>query len=246
MSESAPRAITLVLPYYDNPGMLARQQAAWAAFPEHLRRRLHVILVDDASPRWPAEPHVGPAAHGETGVASFALYRTGKDVRWNWIFCRNLGVAMAPTKWVLLTDIDHLLPVETLRRLLDGELRADAAYRFSRVDAPDLTPYKPHPNTWFLHRGLFEKVGGYDERFSGFYGTDGDFRRRMQDTARKIIMLPEVMIRVPREVVADASTTTYTRKEKWDKRNVARILAEREGIKDWRPLRLSFPYTRVL
>ncbi len=242
MKVSTPGAITLVLPYYDNPTMLARQEEYWMAFPEELRRRLHVIVVDDASPRFPARPQLG----ARTGVASFALYRTGQDVRWNWIFCRNLGMSVAPTKWVLLTDIDHLLPQATLRHLLQGEFRPDVAYRFSRVDAPDLTPYKPHPNTWFLHRKLFDTVGGYDERFSGFYGTDGDFRRRMQETAHKIVILPELMIRVPREVVADASTTTYTRKEKWDKRNVARILAAREGVKHWRPLRLSFPYTRVL
>src|SRR3970040_1033732 len=142
-TDQAPRWITLVLPHYANPGMLRRQQETWAAFPPGLRARLHVIVVDDCSPRSPALPHVVP-----TGVASFTLYRTGKDVRWNWIFCRNLGVALAPTPWVLLTDIDHLLPVETLRRLLDGDLKPDVAYRFSRVDAPDLTPYKPHPNTW--------------------------------------------------------------------------------------------------
>lgn len=240
MTVSTPGSITLVLPYYDNPTMLQRQQDAWLAFPDDLRRRLHVIVVDDASPRWPAAPYVS-----SPDVASFALYRTGTDVRWNWIFCRNLGMSVAPTKWVLLTDIDHVLPEATLGRLLDGEFRSDVAYRFSRVDAPDLTPYKPHPNTWFLHRKLFDKVGGYDERFSGFYGTDGDFRRRMQDTARQVVILPDVMIRVPREVVPDASTTTYTRKEKWDKRNVARILAERDGVKNWRPLRLSFPYTRI-
>lgn len=239
---STSRSITLVLPYYDNPTMLAKQHATWAAFPPEMRTRLHVIVVDDASPRWPAEPHMVATE----GVASFALYRTAKDVRWNWIFCRNLGMAKAPTDWVLLTDIDHLLPVETLARLLDGECRSDVAYRFSRVDAPDLTPYKPHPNTWFLHRALFDQVGGYDERFSGYYGTDGDFRRRMQDTAAAVVLLPEVMIRVPREVIADASTTTYTRKEKYDKRNVNRIVAERQFVKDWRPRRLSFDYTRVL
>lgn len=235
------RSITLVLPYYDNPTIFEEQQRLWASYPPELRARLHVIVVDDCSPRWPALPHVT-----ESGVASFALYRTTVDCRWNWIFCRNLGVENAPTPWVLLTDIDHLLPVETLRRLLDGDCDANVAYRFSRVDAPALTPYKPHPNTWFLARTLYDRVGGYDERFSGYYGSDGDFRRRMEVTARKIVMLPEVMIRVPRTVIADASTTTYTRKEKSDKRNVKRILAERETMPNWRPLRLSFPFERLL
>jgi len=229
------------MPYYDNPGMLQVQQQTWAAFPPELRARLHVILVDDCSPRYPALPHIVP-----TGVASFALYRTDKDVRWNWIFCRNLGVEMSSTDWLLLTDIDHLLRVKTLRRLLDGPLAPDTAYLFSRVDLPDMIPYKPHPNTWCLTRKLYDKVGGYDETFSGFYGTDGDFRRRLEKVARATEVLPEVMMRVPREVIADASTTSYTRKEKYDRENVRRIVGEREGVENWRPRRLSFPYTRLL
>lgn len=234
------RDLTLILPYYDNPGIFDEQQRLWASYPADVRARLHVIVVDDCSPRWPALPHVT-----ETGVASFSLYRTAVDVRWNWIFCRNLGMSKATTEWRLMTDIDHLLPLETLRRILDGPLNPKVAYRFSRVDAPNLTPYKPHPNTWLMTAALFDRVGGYDETFSGYYGTDGDFRRRVEPLAT-IELLPEVMIRVPRDVIPDASTTTYTRKEKRDKENVKRIVSERQGVPDWRPQRLTFAYERLI
>ena len=234
------RDLTLILPYYDNPRMFEVQQQHWATLPAELRKHLRVIVVDDGSPRWPARPVVR-----ESGVARFALYRTLVDVRWNWIFCRNLAMSEASTEWALMTDMDHLLPEATLRRLLEGDLSPRVAYRFSRVDAPDLTPYKPHPNTWCLTRALFDQVGGYDETFSGYYGTDGDFRRRLEAIA-KIVLLPEVMIRYPREVIADASTTTYTRKEKWDKKNVNRIVAERTKVPNWRPKRLSFPWERQI
>lgn len=237
------RDLTLILPYYDNPQMFVRQQRTWAAYPEELRTHLRVIVVDDCSPRWRAGHHlVEPISN----VRSFQLYRTLVDVRWNWIFCRNLAVEKAVTDWVLMTDMDHLVPELTLRRVLEGELDPRVGYRFSRVDAPKLTPYKPHPNTWCLTKALFDRVGGYDETFSGWYGTDGDFRRRLELVAKKIRVLPEVMIRVPREVIPDASTTTYTRKEKRDKLNVRRILAEREGVQNWRPKRLSFPYERLV
>lgn len=237
------RSITLVLPYYDNPSMLVEQQRVWTTYPLELRTQLHVIVVDDGSPRAPALPHFYAVP---ADLASFALYRTGADVRWNWLFCRNLGVSVAPTDWVMLTDIDHVMPVPTLRRLLEGPFDPQCAYRFVRIDAPKMTPYKPHPNTWFLTRALFDQIGGYDERFSGFYGTDGEFRRRVSTTARKIVILDAPMIRYPREVIADASTTTYTRKEKRDKLNVRRIINERASIPHWRPLRLTFPYRRLL
>jgi hypothetical protein len=237
------KELTLIMPYYDNPEMLEEQQRQWLKYPEELRRRLHVIVVDDGSPRWPARPHVWPT---DLGLASFRLYRTLVDVRWNWLFCRNLGVSEATTDWIFMTDIDHVMPGKTLARLLEAKLEAGKAYRMSRVDAPHKTPYKPHPNTWLMTRALFDKIGGYDERFSGFYGTDGEFRRRVQDNSTEIVLLPLTMVRYPREVIADASTTTYGRKEEQDRKNVRRIVLERADIPDWRPLRLSFPFERQI
>jgi hypothetical protein len=237
------RAITLVLPYYINQGMLLEQMRAWRELPGHIREKLHVVVVDDGSPRDPALPVVQQAA--PLGLASFRLYRTLKDVRWNWLFCRNLGVRVADTQWVLLTDIDHVVPAATWRALmLDVALDPRSVYRFSRVDAPDLTPYKPHPNSWFLTRALFDEIGGYDERFSGFYGTDSEFRERLQQAARAVVMRSDVLVRYPRDVIADASTTTYGRKEPQDRDNVTRIKEERAKVKHWRPLRLTFPYER--
>lgn len=233
--------LTLILPYYENPGMLREHQRYWRLLPPSVTAALDVIVVDDCSPGRPARPHVDSPA-----VASFRLYRTLIDRRWNWLFARNLGVQEAQTSWVLLTDIDHVAPEQTLVRLMTGPLEPDVVYRFSRVDAPHLTPYKPHPNSWFLTREMFDKIGGYDERFSGYYGTDADFRERVLRTARAVVMLPEALIRYPREHIPDASTTTYGRKEEQDHINVARIRADRSRITNWRPLRVTFPYERLI
>lgn len=235
------RELTLVLPYYLNAGMLFEQQRFWRALPDEIKAHLHVIVVDDGSPRDPAVDVVEA-----TGVASFRLYRTLVDVRWNWLFCRNLGVHVAETDWVLLTDIDHIVPVDTWRTLMTERLHGRIVYRFSRVDAPDLTPYKPHPNSWLMTRAMFDAVGGYDERFSGFYGTDAEFRERVHATATQVVLRSDVLIRYPREVIADASTTTYGRKEQQDRDNVQRIKIERARIPNWRPDRLTFPYERLL
>jgi hypothetical protein len=205
-------------------------------------------LVGSASEGAPSAGEERPAAV-DLGLASFRLYRTLVDVRWNWLFCRNLGASEAATDWIFMTDIDHVMPKKTLARLLDVEkLDPKKAYRMSRVDAPAMTPYKPHPNTWLMTRDLFDKIGGYDERFSGFYGTDGEFRRRVQDTVGSdgIVILRHTMVRYPREVIADASTTTYGRKEDQDRKNVRRIVMERADIPDWKTKRLTFPYERLV
>jgi len=253
------RPITLILPYYENPGMLCEQQRAWASLSLKTRDCLDVIVVDDGSPTSPALPEVRMKT-----VRKFSLYRTAVDVRWNWLFCRNLGMQQARTDWVLMTDIDHVVPESTWVALMSRALDPDSAYRFSRVDAPHngpwsprpcacgdedckgLTEYKAHPNTWFMTRKLFDRVGGYDERFSGYYGTDAEFRDRVTATARQVVMLNEPLVRYPREIIPDASTTTYGRKEEQDRINVQRIRAEREAIPKWRPLRVTFRYEQLV
>ena len=232
------RAITLVLPYYENPGIVPEHVRAWSGYPPELQACLHVIMVDDGSPIYPLRPFTAP-------IASIRCYRILKDVRWNWLACRNLGVSEATTDWVLLTDIDHVLSVEAARFCMDGSLERSTVYRFSRVDAPHLTPYKAHPNTWFLTRKMFDAIGGYDERFSGYYGTDAEFRERVERAASQIVMRPEALIRYPREVIPDASTTKYQRKQPEDKVGVTRIRQERARIPNWRPLRLTFPWERI-
>lgn len=262
------REFTLILPYYENAGMLGEQYNHVVQLPEDVRKRLHLVICDDGSPQNPATPVVkysnppvmmaGGQRHVESigaeamEIASFQLFRVDVDVRWNWLTCRNIGALHARTEWLLLTDIDHLLPEATARRIIEGPLDPARAYRFNRVDAPDMKPTigkhgerKPHPNTWLLTKTLFDRIGGYDERFSGFYGSDGEFRDRLKKHAGEPIILPEVMIRVPREVVPDASTTRYGRKEEQDRAGIqaARARIAKEG---GRPHRLTFPYRRIV
>ena len=234
------RKVTLVLAYYENPSMLERQYAVLRALPEELRAWISLTVVDDGSPDSPAR-----APMESLGIASFELYRVDVDVRWNQDACRNIGAHHARADgWLLLTDMDHLVPEATWRRVIQGRLDRSIVYRFSRVSEPELQPYKPHPNTWLLTRRLYVTVGGYDERFAGWYGTDADFRDRITPRAKAVEILPEVIIRVPREVTPDASTTRYERKSAEDVENIRRILhARTPGA---RPKTLSFPYHRVV
>ncbi len=246
------RDLTLVMAHYMNLGILAEQQKVWMAYSAKLRAKLHVIVVDDCSPKGNGRPY--PSHLTATGLASFRLYRLLKKVRWNWLAARNLGMNQATTEWVLMTDIDHVMPAETLKWILTAPLDTQHVYRFSRVDAPhpwpytlqDCTPYKYHPDTWLLTRAMFDSVGGYDERLSGCYGTSGEFRDRVLNTAKAHVRIEEVMVRYPREIIADASTTVYTRKG--DPANDIELVQRRQLrslIPDWKPLRGTFPWEQV-
>lgn len=241
-----PRKLTLCLPYYMNPGMLRVQFERLRALSADLRATLAVIVVDDGSPD-------GEALGEEIGCP-LAIFRIGVDVRWNQDAARNIAAHHADTRWLLLTDMDHLVPPETFARILGRKLSKTTVYRFSRETLMSrplsgsplvTTPYKPHPNSWLLTRDLYEKIGGYDERFAGHYGTDAEFRDRAAKAA-DIEMLTAALIRVPREVIPDASTTTYQRKgAPEDDGAIKRIKILRELDPDWRPLRLQFPYRQI-
>lgn len=236
------RTFTLIFPYYENPTMLDRQFAHLAALPEDVRKHLHLIVVDDGSQKHPLREFTASVMQ-QLGLLRAQLFRITVDVRWNWIAARNLAVSKANTDWVLMTDIDHLVPEVTMRRIQEKKVSDRTVYRFSRKDLPDLTEYKPHPNSWLMTRAMFDRIGGYDERFSGFYGTDGEFRDRVRANAREIIILPEHLVRVPREVVPDASTTHYARKQPEDRDGVARVRAA--IAQSPKPHRGLFPWVQV-
>lgn len=243
------KQITLVFPYYENPDMFKRQQRIIMGFPHDLRQNLHVCVCDDGSP---VDKAVDNLLEGfSTSCASFQLFRIMVDVRWNWIACRNLCISKARTEWVFHTDIDHTLPASTLRWLIEADHDPDRVYfPFGRLDAPDgVQNPKHHPNTWFHTVAMFDKIGGYDERFSGWYGTDSDFRcRAIEASGGECVPVPNYpVVRWPREVEPTSSCPDeFGRKRDIDRENVGRIKAERAKIKGWRPLRGTFPWERLI
>ncbi len=226
---------TIVMAYYDNHAMLQEHLFQWRKIEKHLRKNINAIIVDDGSPN-------APARLDSEVPFPVSIYRMLVDIRWNQDACRNIGVRHAETEWVLMTDMDHVVPPDTARHLIECDLSPQTVYKFSRVDAPNNTPYKPHPNSWFMTRAMFDKIGGYDERLAGWYGTDGDFLDRVQDTA-PIIQLNVPLVRYPREIVADASTTSLTRKTPEDAETIRRLRKQYAGTP---PERYKFPYERVL
>lgn len=231
---AAPKPITLIMPYYENPATLAAHMLRWGDWPEGLRQYVDAIIVDDGSPDHPASS----VLEAVWQPFPIRLLRIEVDVRWNWLAARNLAFSKGITRWCLVTDIDHIVPVETLHALLFGDHSPDIIYRLSRREATG-EDIAPHPNSWFLTRDMYWRIGGHDEALSGYYGTDGEYRRRAAKTA-PIRILADKLIR--EEFVRDSSTTRYQRKQPEDAA-VQRLIAERGP--DWKPKVLSFPWHEV-
>ncbi len=225
-----PKPVTLIIPYYDNPNFLQTQAEVWRAYPSDLAARLTVIVVDDGSPTPAVMPRGLPCA--------VRLFRIAVDVRWNWLAARNIGAHHAEDGWLLLTDMDHVLPVETLRAVQMGQHDPCVVYAFARREHTG-EPRSPHSASFLMTRAMFWQIGGYDEALSGHYGTDGEYRRQIVRQA-PIHVLPDALVR--HEHVGDSSTARYARKQPVDA-NVRRLVASRGP--DWRPRVLSFPYAEV-
>lgn len=225
--------VTLIYPYYENPLMLKRQLEHWRSLPVSYRERLSAIIVDDGSPDTPAVQVLAD----EAMPFPVKLFRIEVDVRWNWIAARNLAMSKA-SGWCILTDIDHMVPEGTIYACLHGDHDPDTIYRFMRKEHTGETIH-PHPNSWLMTTDMFWRIGGYDEAFSGHYGTDGEYRRRCVEAAPVRIMCNHL---VRYEHVGDSSTVRYLRKQPEDAA-VGRIIAARGP--DWKPKTLTFAYHEV-
>jgi glycosyltransferase involved in cell wall biosynthesis len=199
--------ITIVFAYYDNPSMLEFQWQQIARYSKALRDRIEVIVVDDASPITPAASVVRPQS-----LPEHRIYRIAKDIPWNQDAARNIGAHEASSPWLLLTDIDHVVPEETLKGLLDLDKDPTVLYTLGRTKFFSDDVREPHPNSYVMTRGMYWAIGGHDEDYAGIYGKDYLFRRRALKKTREVHLLHLRLARVGTSNIPDAGTRTITRR----------------------------------
>jgi hypothetical protein len=195
------------LPYYNNPGMLELHLETWALYPEELRDQFRFVICDDCS-QIPAEPVVRSC----NIPAEVWLFRTEIDIPWAWPSCKNIMMHEIPDEPALLTDIDHLLELPDAQQLLDLKVCRDTHYLPRRRRKVDGLEYKRHPSTYILQRSLYWKVGGFEERWLGYYGTDFMMRKRITRMSYRELLRNIWLTLYGREIVPDASTTCFGRK----------------------------------
>lgn len=245
--------VTLVLPYYRQPLMLARQIKEWEAFPSGFR----FIVVDDGSEE-AAQPIVEKAS--EQLRKRLKLYRVTVDIPWNRGGARNLATREATTDWIIHIDTDHVLPAPAAYWLLAFRPAPDHWYRFRRwrqgradftrkKDAipPDVKfgEIKPHIDSYLIEVASYWRVGGYDEDYSGCLGGGTAFLRRLEAVAGPPLIAPDpaVLHVYTTDLIADASVRTLSRDTVAGKDLARRKQAGGAGA----PLHpIRFPWVRVL
>jgi glycosyltransferase involved in cell wall biosynthesis len=211
-------ALSYVVPFYfDQPDIspLAELLLSYSKYPAFVLDRVQFVCIDDGSP-------VRVALPDEIDL-NLLLLRIEEDRPWNQPGARNLGVVYARSDKVLLTDLDHEVPPETLAHALAMRSPGRRIYKLARL-ASDRRRRKPHANTFILSRARFLQLYGYDEDFCGAYGADDLwFLRWQRYHGSKIRYLPSryfVRLRwpspgaAPHALVRDRSTNAelYRRK----------------------------------
>lgn len=242
-----PDAITLVVPYYRQPQMLATQLNAWAGYPADVRSRFRFIVVDDGSPE-PAAPIVEELR----GDLSLELYRVGVDIPWNQHGARNLGAQVAPDGWLLMLDLDHVLLAPAAAALLQSRVDGRCWYRLRRRRTRQLerglletVEIKPHINSFMVTKGVYWHAGGYDEDYCGCLCGDSQFHRALVEVA-KLEQLDVFLDCYGASLIPD-SATPYLPRDQAQRDECARRIRYKERRGDTRaknPIR--FPWERVL
>lgn len=138
----------------------------YQTYPSELLDLIEFIIVDDGSP---VEYQVPDLALNMTWL------KIDQDIPWNQAGARNLGVMYAKSDRILLTDLDHAFPAETLQHLVERRNPGRNFFKVYRTWPETQTLRKGHSNIFFMSRARFLRFYGYDEEFSGHYGAE-DYR----------------------------------------------------------------------
>ena len=235
------KKICLIYAYYMNPAMLEFQYDTWANYSEEIKSQIEIILFDDCSPISPAFNVPRP-----DNLPSFSLYRMLENVNWGADACRNRAALIADTEFLFLCDIDHVLPEETLRMLLDecDAFEKNEIITFPRLWVTTMEMIHPGANIYFMRKDTFWSVGGYDEHLLGFYGTDVQFRIRLYENNTKVIYGSKLVV-YSKETIPNCDTSTFSR-SKEDLIKINEKIKEKEllGINDI--IILSKPFEKLI
>jgi len=192
--------ITLIYAYYENPAMLARHFEEWSTYNN--KEQFEIIIVDDCSKEFPIDNQII-----DVGINT-RYFKITSDIPWNQHGARNLAMKHAEGM-CFLADMDTLLTKEEAEILLSADLKSNLAYQVLIRNSAK-TKITLHPNTFILHSDLFHKVGGYDERYAGYYGTDINFRKRLFRKVGQPKLSP-ILTQGFGGVIKDSTTKDYGR-----------------------------------
>ena len=166
--------LSIVIPVYNSHRVVRRQIKHFHSMG--LPNDIEIILMDDGS-----DPPLKQYFPNWKEVNNLYIYPTCDKRPWTQACAKNLGARIADGEYIFITDIDHILPKETIMEayrfrgdkmvfsrhfaVLDnkGRVRTDIkTLRRYGHKKPRRTTYQ-HTNTFCMKRKVFWDIGGYPE-----------------------------------------------------------------------------------
>jgi len=197
-----------MIPYYENPNMLREHIKHWKLYSKEITEKLLVIIIDDGSPRNPAESVLKDADL----PFELQLYRIKENIPWNYTGARNLGFHVAPQGWVLTTDIDHIVEAESMDHLFKAKLDEGRYYHLERYMAIDGKIIRPHGISFVITREMFWRAGGFNEDYAGQRSkAAGVFRHALRRVGRLVTLKGVYLIWYNQAIISDCRTSDWPR-----------------------------------
>jgi hypothetical protein len=136
----------------------------YESYDDTILKHIHFIFVDDYSPAEIVIPI--------DCKLNYTLAKITTNIMWNQGGARNLGVHLAKSQKLIVTDLDHTFPESVFEYVLKSKI-PDNIFTFKRIRDGEVA--MPHYNTFFLSKSTFFKSLGVDEEFCGNYGFEDMF-----------------------------------------------------------------------
>ena len=176
--------ITLSLSYYNDGKYLDAQLCEFKKYPSNIK----IQIIDDGSQDDPITRHLQKIPD------NIDIFKIKEDIPWNIPGSRNLSATVATTPWLLILDMDQIITLENINKILELPLKND--YEFYSFNRKFGKINKFTAGTMLVSRMLWWECGGYDEDFVGNYGyNDPFFRFKMQHVGAHEKMLKNVWVR---------------------------------------------------
>lgn len=240
------RILGLVYSYYNSPNAFLRHVVEWNKYPYKIRQQLSIFIVDDCSMD-------APLSNVVCGVKQVELrtFRIREKVKWNGYACRNIGAGVSENKWLLITDIDLVVPTDTMEQLipmlLDGKFDESKVYLFRRVNSKNMLEIKRHGFTFLMTRKLFWDIGGYDEEFAGlYYGGCSRYYARLDERGLRPFPIIDMPLLHIGEEIFDTPSNTFERNFDMDSA-IAKRIEDKKSIEGrcGTYKTLTFPYDEL-
>jgi len=174
-----PIHLSIIVPVYNSHRVVSRHIKHFKQM--NLPNDIEIIFMDDGS-NPPLKDYIG-----NIKCRNFYIYPTGDKRPWSQPCAKNLGVKISQGEYIFITDVDHILPKETIMEgygfrgdkmefsrsfgvlSKNGEIYTDRDSLLKYGLTPRRYRHKEnktyrHTNTFVMRKKVFKEIGGYKER----------------------------------------------------------------------------------